>query len=49
MSSKTRWRSAVSFKYENPVEAPLMQDVIKYNEYDVKILQKIIEYLRLNH
>ena len=36
-------------KYENPVEAPLMQDVIKYNEYDVKILQKIIEYLRLNH
>ena len=35
--------------YENPIEAPLMQDVIKYNEYDVKVLWKIIDYLRLNH
>jgi hypothetical protein len=36
-------------KYNNPIEAPLMRDVIKYNEYDVKVLWKIVEYLRINH
>ena len=36
-------------EYTDPVNAPIMLDIIKYNEFDVKILSKILEYLRNNN
>jgi len=35
--------------YTDPIIAPIMLDVIKYNEFDVKVLNAIIIYLRSNH
>ncbi len=31
------------------IDTPLIQDIIKYNEIDVKVLYEIITYLRKNH
>ena len=36
-------------EYSDPINAPIMLDVIKYNEFDVKVLAKILDYLRNNH
>ena len=36
-------------KYEQPISAPIMLDIIKYNEFDVKVLCEIMIYLRNNH
>jgi hypothetical protein len=33
----------------NPTDAPVMKDIIKYNEFDCKVLYDILEYLRKNH
>ena len=35
--------------FPDPVKAPIMLDVIKYNEFDVKVLCDIVTYLRENH
>ena len=35
--------------YSDPTNAPIMLDIIKYNEFDVKVLCKILDYLRSNH
>ena len=41
------WKCYTDFP--NPVKAPIMLDVIKYNEFDVKVLCDIVTYLRENH
>ena len=33
----------------NPTSCEIMQDIIKYNEFDCKVLWQIISYLRQNH
>ena len=34
---------------ENPVESSIMQDIITYNEFDCKVLNDIMVYIRANH
>jgi hypothetical protein len=36
-------------EFSNPITAPIMLDVIKYNEYDVKVLCDIVNYLQDHH
>ena len=33
----------------DPTNAPIMKDIIKYNEFDCKVLWDILNYLRKNH
>tara|TARA_B100000401_G_scaffold410587_1_gene328764 strand:+ start:551 stop:2365 length:1815 start_codon:yes stop_codon:yes gene_type:complete len=33
----------------DPVNAPIMRDIMKYNEFDCKVLWDILTYLRKNH
>ena len=35
-------------KYEVPVKAPIMKDIIRYNEYDCKVMYDILKFLRRN-
>ena len=35
-------------KYSNPLSAPIMKDIIRYNEYDCKVMCDILAYLRKN-
>ena len=30
-------------------ELPLMQEIIRYNEVDCKVMMEIVRYLRTNH
>lgn len=34
---------------QDPVNAPIMKDIVKYNEFDCKVLWDILTYLRKNH
>ena len=34
---------------ENPVESTVMKDIVKYNEFDCKVLWDILSYLKENH
>lgn len=34
---------------DDPVSSPVMKDITKYNEWDCKVLWKILSYLRANH
>ena len=36
-------------KFEKPCESGIMKDVVKYNEYDCRLLHDILYYLRNNH
>lgn len=35
--------------FPDPVSCPVMQDIAKYNKFDVKVLEDILTYLRKNH
>ena len=35
--------------FSEPMKAPIMLDIIKYNEFDVQVLCDIVTYLRENH
>ena len=35
-------------KYKNPLQAPIMKDIARYNQYDCKVMCDILMYLRQN-
>jgi hypothetical protein len=37
------------YKHPNPLQSEVMKDVVKYNEFDCKVLWDILAYLRNNH
>ena len=41
------WRSYK--KFEKPCESGIMKDVVKYNEYDCRLLHDILYFLRNSH
>ncbi len=36
-------------EFNDPVNCPIMQDIAKYNEFDCRVLEEILNYLRNNH
>jgi len=35
-------------KYKNPIKAPIMKDIARYNQYDCKVMADILSYIRNN-
>jgi len=36
-------------EFTNPANCPIMQDIARYNKFDVRVLEEILTYLRKNH
>lgn len=36
-------------EFPNPASSPIMQDITKYNKFDVSVMHDILSYLRKNH
>ena len=34
---------------KDPINSPIMKDIIKYNEFDCKVFYDIIKYIRNHH
>ena len=43
------WKTYQKSSLEDIHESPVIEDIIKYNEMDCKVLWEIIKYLRENH
>jgi len=37
------------YNLKNPINSPIMKDIIKYNEFDCKVIYDIVKYIRNNH
>ena len=37
------------YNLKDPINSPIMKDIIKYNEFDCRVIYDIVKYIRNNH